>query len=114
MSRGITWCFEQVEGPDRADFFADSGGGGSCGGTAGEIGKLGGNQLEEPSVEGGGVEPDKCSRSKRSTWAAIQDAQEFLSRSFSRSRRDQTTAMPAPRAGKGPGTSSGKLFGVIW
>ena len=32
-----------------------------------EISELGGNQLQESPVEGGGVEPDKCSRSKRSS-----------------------------------------------
>ena len=40
---------------------------GSCGGSAGEISELGGDQLKESPVEGGGVEPDKCSRSKRSS-----------------------------------------------
>ena len=40
---------------------------GSSRGTAGQIGELGGDQLKESPVEGGGIEPDKCSRSKRAS-----------------------------------------------
>jgi len=49
----------------------------SRGGTAGEIGKLGGDQLEKSSVEGRGFEPEKCSRSKRSSLELIRASRAF-------------------------------------
>ena len=36
-------------------------------GSTRQIGQLSGDQLEESPVEGGGIEPDKCSRSKRAS-----------------------------------------------
>jgi hypothetical protein len=50
---------------------------GSSGGTTGEISELSDDQLEESPVEGGGIEPDKYSCSKRASLDSIAASRAF-------------------------------------